>query len=140
MSGSRTPRERLDALLAGLEDEVLRSDQTGQRLVDEGVATENVETMRSSIESLIHARAGGPERRQESLRGDGAKGAKAKVAHTLERLGRWAGVAQGGGATSAAPRVRMAFSGERSKKVGKTARNTTRHQRGGSDGTGDDDC
>ena len=142
MSNNRIPRERLDALLAGLEDEVLRPDQTGQRLADEGVATENVGVMRSSIESLIHARTDGPERRQESLRGDsdGAKGTKTKVARAMERLGRWAGVAQSGGATSAAPQVRMAFSGEPSEKVGKTARNAARRQRGGSDGTRDEDC
>ena len=140
MSNSRTPKERLNALLAGLEDEVLRSDQAGQRLADEGVATENVGAVRSSIESLIHTRAGGPEQRQESLRGDGTKGAKAKVAQAMERLGRWAGVAQGSGTTSVAPQVRMAFSGERPAKVRKTARNATRHQRGRSDGTKDEDC
>ena len=142
MSDSRTPRERLDSLLTGLEDEVLRSDQTGQPLADEGVSTENVAAMRSNIESLIHARAGDPGRRRESLRGEGAgaKGAKAKVAQTMERLRRWAGMAQGGRATTAAPRVRMAFAGKRSEKVGKTARNATRHHRGGSDGPGDEDC
>ena len=141
MSDSRTPRERLDALLAGLEDGVLRPDQAGQRLADEGVAAEDVRAMRSAIESLIHARAGGPERRQEPLRGDGdgASGAKARVAQVMERLGRWVGVVQDEGAGGAAPEVRMAFSGEPSEKAGKTARKATRRQPGGSDGAGHKD-
>ena len=139
MSDSKTPRERLDALLAGLEDEVLRSHPAGQRLADEGVTTEDAGAMRSAIESLIHARTGDPERRLEPLRGAGAPGAKAKVAQAMERLGRWAGAVQGGGAGGAAPEARMAFSGEPSKKLGKTARKATRRQRGGSDRGGHKD-
>ena len=140
MSDSKTPRERLDALLAGLEDEVLRSHLTGQRLADEGATTEDVGAMRSAIESLIHARTGDPERRLEPLRGAGAPGAKARVAQAMERLGRWAGVSQGEGTGGAAPRVRMAFSGEPSEKAGKTARKATRRQPGGSDGAEHKDC
>ena len=139
MSDSKTPRERLDALLAGLEDEVLRSHRTGQLLADEGVATEDVGAMRSAIESLIHARTGNPERRLEPLRGAGAPGAKAKVAQAMERLGRWAGAVHGGGAGGAAPEARMAFSGEPSEKLGKTARKATRRRRGGSDRDGHKD-
>ena len=91
MSDRRTPRERLDALLAGLEDEVLRAQRTGQRLADEGVATEDVGAMRSAIESLIHARTDDPEPRPEPLRGADAPGAKARVTQAMQRLGRWAG-------------------------------------------------
>ena len=142
MSDSRTPRERLDALLTGLEDEVLRSDQTGQGLADEGIATETAGAMRSGIESLILARAGGTEPRPGSLRGDGSREVKAKAAQAMERLGRWTGMGRDGHATSAPLRVRMAFSGERSEKVGQTERNATRRRRaqGEAGGTWDEDC
>lgn len=133
MSDSKTPRERLDALLAGLEDEVLGPHPAGQHLADEGVTTEEAGAMRSAIESLITARTGASGRQQEPLRGAGAIGTKAKVAQVMERLGRWAGEARSGRVGTAAREVRMAFSGEPSEKVGKTARKATRHQRGESD-------
>ena len=139
MSDRRTPRERLDALLAGLEDEVLRAQRTGQRLADEGVATEDVGAMRSAIESLIHARTDDPEPRPEPLRGADAPGAKARVTQAMQRLGRWAGAVQGGGAGGAVPEARMAFSGEPSEEIGKTARKATRRPRGGSDRGGHKD-
>ncbi len=140
MSDSRTPRERLDALLAGLEDEVLRADWARQHLAEESVATENVGDMRASIESLIHARTGAAQRQREPLHdaGDGTKGAKAKVTHAMERVRRWAGVEQDGRVASAEPRVRMAFSGEPSEEVGQTARNATRRQRGKPDAAGNE--
>ena len=139
MSDSRTSRERLDALLAGLEDEVLRSHRTGQRLADEGVAREDVGAMRSAIESLIHARTGDPERRPEPLRGAVAPGAKARVVQAMQRLGRWAGAVQGGDVGGEMPEARMTFSGEPSEEIGKTARKATRRQRGGSDRGGQKD-
>ena len=126
MTDSRTSRERLDALLAGLEDEVLRSDRTGGRLADEGGGAEDVGAMRSAIESLIRPHVGD------------APGAKAKVTQAMARLGRWAWVVQDGGPLAAAPRVRMAFSGK--AKVGKTARKPTRRRRGESVGAEHKDC
>ncbi len=120
--------ERLDALLTGLEDEVLQSGQTGQHLVDEGIATETTRAMRASIESLILAREGDFEPRLGAPRSDHSEGVKAKVALVIERLGRWAILGQDGQTTSMARRVRMAFSGERPQKT-RTEREATRHLR-----------
>ena len=53
-------------LLAGLEDEVLRSGQIGGCVSDEDVAAEGVKAMRCAIESLVNARAGGAASRRES--------------------------------------------------------------------------
>ena len=127
MTHSRTPRERLDALLAGIEDEVLRPGRTGPDILDQGGAVEDVGTMRSSIEALIEVRMGS---------GEDTGGARAKVTQAMERLGRWTGVVQGGNRSGALPQARMAFSGDPSEELGKTARKGTRRRDAGSDSTG----
>ena len=73
MSGARWPRERLDALLSGLEDEVLRSEQTGAAPADEGVAVEDAGPLRSAIESLIRANSDGGESTQRGLAANGSE-------------------------------------------------------------------
>ena len=113
MSNNGTPAERLDALLGGLEEEVLRS---------EGAGTTSVEAMRFSMEALIETELRASERRVGSPQKVDAKG---KVATAMERLGRWAGMVQGA-ARSARPRVRMAFSGEREPSEGGRRRDVGR--------------
>ena len=142
MTDSRTSRERLDALLAGLEDEILRSDRTGRRLAEEGGGAEDVGAMRSGIESLIQARRNGSPRQAVLLSsaGEGAPGAKAMVTQAMARLGRWAGVVQGARVGGGTPRVRMAFSGKPTEEGGKTARKARRRRGGGSDGAKHNKC
>ena len=115
MSESRTPVERLDSLLAGLEDEVLTSE------ADKDVSAEQLATMRSEIEALIGASVGRAEER-ELRRGASAPtvGTRAKVTRAMERLGSWAGIGAPGRGPGASPRVRMAFSGDRPEKGRKT--------------------
>ena len=114
MSESRTPVERLDSLLAGLEDEVLTSE------ADKDVSAEQLATMRSEIEALIAASVGRAEERERG-RDAGAPTveARVKVTRAMERLGRWAGKGALGREPGASPRVRMAFSGGRPEKGGK---------------------
>ena len=64
----------------------------------------------------------------------GIEGAKSRVTQAMDRLRRWTGVTSG----SAAPRVRLAFSGERSEKAGKSARESAPPRAAGPDG-GDED-
>ena len=111
MSENRTPVERLDSLLAGLEDEVLTSE------AEKDVSAERLATMRFEVEALIRASFDRSEERKLE-RGAGAStvGAKAKMALAMERLGRWAGISAPGGGPDASPRVRMAFSGDRPEK------------------------
>ena len=115
MSESRTPVERLDSLLAGLEDEVLTSE------AERDVSAERLATMRSEVETLIRASVDRAEER-EPVRGAGEPtvGTRAKVARAMERLGNWAGASAPGGGPGASPRVRMAFSGDRPEKGSKS--------------------
>ena len=124
MSESRTPMERLDSLLAGLEDEVITSE------AEKNVSAEHLATTRSEIEALIGASVDRAEER-EPVRGAGAPtvGTRAKVARAMERLGSWAGASAPGGGPGALPRVRMAFSGDRPEKG--------RKSKGGDAGRGD---
>ena len=111
MSKSRTPVERLDSLLAGLEEEVLTSE------AEKDVSAQRLATMRSETEALIRAsvdRAEERDLRQSS--GTPTVGARATVARAMERLGGWAGASVPGGRPGASPRVRMAFSGDRPDK------------------------
>ena len=111
MSESRTRVERLDSLLAGLEDEVLSSE------AERDVSAERLATMRSEIEALIRASVDRAEEREPG-RGAGAPtvGTRATVARAMERLGSWAGTSAPGGGPGVSPRVRMAFSGDRPEK------------------------
>ena len=124
MSESRTPVERLDSLLAGLEDNVLTSE------AEKDVSAERLATMRSEIEALVGASIDRAEEREPG-RGAGVPtvGTRAKVARAMERLGNWAGASALGGGPGASPRVRMAFSGDRSEKG--------RKSKGGDAGRGD---
>ncbi|MCY3820600.1 MAG: hypothetical protein OXH52_14765 [Gammaproteobacteria bacterium] len=108
MSESRTPVGRLDLLLAGLEDEVLRSEP------EKDVSPERLTMMRSEIETQIRANMDRVEE-QEPGRGTGVPSARAwaMMIRAKERLGSW---------TGASPRVRMAFSGSRPKKAEKIKR------------------
>ena len=102
MNDGRNPRERLDALLSGLEEEVIRG---------EAGVTGDVGAMRAQMDALIeaHAQAAGRQAQRSPKAGDW----KGKVASAVELLGRWAGIGETGGRRTAMPRVRMAFSGER---------------------------
>ena len=111
MSESRTPVERLDSLLAGLEDEVLTSE------AEKNVSAECLATMRSETEALVRAGVDlGQERDPRQGAGAPAVGAKATVVRAMERLGSWAEASAPGGRPGASPRVRMAFSGDRPDK------------------------
>ena len=140
MSENRMHRERLDALLAGLEDEVIRSEE-GRAFSGETMATTRVGATRSAIESLIRGQLGVSQGRQELLleQEAGGKGAKAKLARAMERLGRWVGVTQTEDVVRAPPQVRMAFSGGRSRKRRKTEPSAEKQRRHGKDGGGEVD-
>ena len=141
MTRNKTPKEQLDGLLMGLEDEVLRSDLAGLRPEDGDVVRDTVSAMRSSIESLTRTSTVSQGHQQECPPGEvrRAKGVSAKVTQLIERLGQWAGMTQSGHAPSLSEPVRMAFSGERSEKVEKTARKTKRRRSGEAVGTKDGD-
>jgi len=111
MSESRTPMERLDSLLAGLEDEVLTSE------AEKDVPAERLATMQSETEALLRANVARVQE-WEPGRDAGAPtvGASATVARAMERLGSWAGASVPGGRPGASPRVRMAFSGDQPDK------------------------
>ena len=101
MSDTRNARERLDALLTGLEDEVLR----GEGCVDTDVAA-----MRAEIEVVIRKHLGTIGSAEAVASRAIARG---KVAGAVERIGRWADAGQGAVRAALGPRVRMAFSGEK---------------------------
>ena len=115
MKDKRNARERLDALLTGLEDEVMRG---------EGCVDTDVEAMRAEIEALIEMHVGAT--RATSHAGD----VKGKVTNAVELLGRWAVMGQNGLRSVLVPRVRMAFSGA---KRGQDDRGSRKDRRGASD-------
>ena len=83
MSDTRNARERLEALLTGLEDEVMRG---------EGCVDTDVTGMRAEMEALIGKHLGATGRAEAAA--SGAGDARGKVADAVERLGRWAGAGQ----------------------------------------------
>ena len=108
MNDSKKAMERLDSLLADLEDDVLRSEP------EKDVSSERMAEMRSEIETLIQANV---ERMEDPRRGE-STGVLAPAGRTIEmmirafeKLENW---------TGASPRVRMAFSGERPKRSRKS--------------------
>lgn len=105
MNDARNGREQLDALLTGLEDEVIST---------EPVLFNDVDEVRSAIDRLIEMHAAASGRQHEALHEPGD--AKGRVASAMELLGRWAGIGQGAARRVAAPRVRMAFSGRREER------------------------
>ena len=142
MTHNKRSRERLDVLLAGLEEEVLQSDLAELRSEAAGTAHEAVRAMRSNMESLIRAADGSSQRRRESpySEEERAKGVSARVAQMLERVGHWAGIAQSSRAPDVLAPVRMAFSGEQPDKTEKTAYKTKHRKPSESGGTKDGDC
>ena len=110
MNESRNARERLEALLTGLEEEVMR----GEGCVDTDVAG-----MRAEIEELIRNRGDVAFDAETATPGVGAM--KDKVMGVVELLGKWAGIGQSDARRGVAPRVRMAFSGERETEKGNKA-------------------
>lgn len=133
MSETRTAAERLDAMLAGLEDDVLGTGAANQGELGETGAREGVERMRADIEALIGS-VSGPATAREAERGVGVHAlgmkAKAKVAETMARLGRRVGLGPHAGGESAAPRVRMAFSGAPAETGEKEERNEASRGKG----------
>ena len=114
MNERRRARERLDAMLAGLEDGVLETGAAEEVELQETGVREGVEMIRSDIEALVGSLSGSaPGREPGASAGAGALGAKAKgkVAERLARLGRRVGLGPHGGSESGTLRVKMAFSG-----------------------------
>lgn len=108
MNDRRDARERLERLLTGLEDEVVR----GEGCVDTDVAA-----MRAEIESLIKKHVSGPA--AATIRAGDVKG---KLTSAVERLGNWAGMGQRSERVALVPRLRMAFSGTKSDRDGEAGR------------------
>ena len=132
MSATRKPQDRLEALLSGLEDEVLLMEDRAALSPDEGGATTDVGALRSSTESVIEAHSGVVARRDESLRRE-AGGPSSKVARALELLGRLGGAKQSGNRPSGSLQVRMAFSGKREPTEGETTDRRSRRARRGTE-------
>ena len=104
MNDTQDARERLEALLTGLEDEVM----CGEGCVDTDVAA-----MRAEIEGLIEKHVGAKE--VATIRAGDVKG---RVSSAVERIGKWAGVGQRGERAALVPRLRMAFSGTKPDQQG----------------------
>ena len=124
MNETRKPHERLDALLTGLEEEVLRRKDA---------STTDIGAMRSSMELLI---VGIMDPKEESPRA--VVDVKGKLAGAVERLGRWANMVQGYSRADI-PRVKMAFSGKQERPVRRSGRRgarTGRSSKGNTDGQG----
>ena len=117
MTETKTAVERLDALLGGLEDGVLRTGAVDRGDLGKAGSREGVEAIRSDIDALIRSRSDRSAGREPGRSvGVQTLGAKAKVTAAMARLGRWVGVGPHAGDETAVPRVRMAFSGARSEK------------------------
>ena len=101
MSDTRKAHERLDALLTGLEDEVLRG---------EGVLTTDIKALRAEVDRLIVRHAGRNVGDNRVLTSEDVKKKGITAKTLLERL---AGIGQRAVHGNAMPRVRTAFSGKR---------------------------
>ena len=132
MSTTSKPRDRLEALLTGLEDEVLQMDDRAALSPDEGGATMDIDGLRLSMESAIASAMDVTERRRESLH-HARKGPKGKVARALELLERWGGAKQDKSRPTGVPQVRMAFSGKREPADGEAANRRSLRRRRGSE-------
>ena len=128
MSTTSNPRDRLEALLTGLEDEVLRMDDRAALSPDEDGSTTDAGELRLSMESAIASAIGDAGRPRESLH-QIRKEPIGKVAKAMKLLGSWGGVKQGDGRPGGAPRVRMAFSGDQEPADAETADRRTRRSR-----------
>ena len=101
MNDKRNAHDHLDALLTGLEDEVI---------CGEGIQATDVQTMRAELEELIMRHT------VESVEANtvpGKKGAESKSTNPKELIRRFAGFVQRAVRNSPFPRVRMAFSSKR---------------------------
>ncbi|MYJ96805.1 MAG: hypothetical protein F4053_14865 [Proteobacteria bacterium] len=110
MSNDRPARERLDALLTELEEDVLET---------EDILPTEVAAMRSLAESAIENHMG--TRQGPNASPDGVTLAQGNVTAAMERLGRWTGMGESAD-WQIAPPVRMAFSGENAKSQRKRGR------------------
>ena len=128
MSTTSEPRDRLEALLAGLEDEVLRMDDGAALSPDEEGATTDIGELRLSMESVIATAMDVTEHQPESLHHAG-KGRIGIVAAPLELLRRWVGTKRRNSKPSGVPQVRMAYSGEREPADGEAANSRSRRSR-----------
>lgn len=97
MNDTKDARERLEALLSGLEGEVMCGD---------GCVDTDVVGMRAEIEALIQKHVGATKAGATQV-GD----VKGKVSGAVERLGKWTRMGQKGDRAALVPRLRMAFSG-----------------------------
>jgi len=139
MRERRTATERLDAMLAGLEDGVLETGAAEEVGLEETSVREGVEMIRSDIEALVGSLSGSAPGREPGARvGARALGAKAKgkVAERLARLGRRVGLGPHAGSESGTLRVKMAFSGSRSETGEKDARREASQRKGARDDEG----
>ena len=132
MSGTRKPRNRLEALLTGLENEVLQMEDSAAISPDEDGAAMDIGELRFSMESVVASALDVTERRRESLHRAG-EGPRGTVARALELLGRWEGVKQDESRPSRVPQVRMAFSGKRESTGGETNNRQSRRSRRGTE-------
>ena len=132
MSTTSKPRDRLEALLTGLEDEVLQMDDRAALTPDEDGATMDIGELRLSMESAIASAMDVTERRRESSH-HARKGPKGKVARALELLERWGGAKQDKSRPTGVPQVRMAFSGKREPADGEAANRRSLRRRRGSE-------
>ena len=130
MSTTSKPGDRLEALLTGLEDEVLRMDDRPALSPDEDGATMDIDGLRLSMESAIASAMDVTERQRDSSH-HARKGPTGKVARALEFLGRWGGVRQDESRPTGVPQVRMAFSGKREPTDEETIDRQSRRSRRG---------
>ena len=128
MSTTSKPQDRLEALLTGLEDDVLRLDDRAALSPDEDGATTDIGELRLSMESAIASAMDVTERQRVSSH-HARKGPKGKVARALELLERWGGVKRGEKRSTGVPQVRMAFSGKREPTGEETANRRPRRRR-----------
>ena len=135
MSEKRTATERLDALLAGLEDGVLGAGAAAQVEPEKTGPRESVEMIRSEIDALIGSHSP-PAVVREPRAGVEVPTLGAKVAARVARLGRRVGLGPQAGGGSGALRVRMAFSGSRSETGEKPARKEACRRKGAPDDEG----
>ena len=114
MNENRKARERLDALLTALEDEVL-SENTQ--------LPSDVGTLRTEIEELILEHRESPGQNATNAAGTVVKN---KVADAIELMGRWFGLHKHSSPSEIGKRVSMAFSVDR-EKVPNKGRFSSKH-------------
>ena len=132
MSTTSKPQDRLEALLTGLEDEVIRMDDRAALSPDEDGATTDIGELRLSMESVIASAMDVTERQRESSQHT-RKGQEGRVGRALEFLGRWGGVKKRESRPTGVPQVRMAFSGKQEPTGEQAANRRSRRRHRGSE-------